>query len=143
MTTIQKIDGKFIAVVKGYDAEKGRLLLEQRNHFAAGEELEIVSPGAPPRKWKPEHLYDEEGGVISAAPHAQMRVAADCAEAYLPAAAWLVMDWLKDGRGVTAFSAGDMTVRMDSTQGRLEQQALRLMAPWLKDKNFVFRGVMG
>ena len=69
--------------------------------------------------------------------------AADCAEAYLPAAAWLVMDWLKDGRGVTAFSAGDMTVRMDSTQGRLEQQALRLMAPWLKDKNFVFRGVMG
>ncbi len=72
----------FIALVKGYDAEKGRLLLEQRNHFAAGEELEIVSPGAPPRKWKPEHLYDEEGGVISAAPHAQMRVAADCAEAF-------------------------------------------------------------
>lgn len=67
----------------------------------------------------------------------------DCAEAYLPAAAWLVMEWLKDGRGVTSLSAGDMTVRLDSTGGRLEKQAMELMAPWLKDKSFVFQGVKG
>ena len=67
----------------------------------------------------------------------------DCAEAYLPAAAWLVMDWLKEGQGVTSFSAGTMSVRFDSTGGRLEQQAMRLMAPWLKNKDFVFRGVSG
>ena len=69
--------------------------------------------------------------------------AEDCTEVYLPAAAWLVMEWLKEGRGVTSLSAGDMTVRMDGTAGRLERQAMELMAPWLKDKSFIFQGVRG
>lgn len=69
--------------------------------------------------------------------------AEDCAEAYLPAAAWLVMEWLQGGQGITSLSAGDMTVHMDGKGGRLEQQAMELMAPWLKDKSFVFLGVRG
>lgn len=73
--------------------------------------------------------------------------AEDCAEAYVPAAAWMIMDWLQDSKGwdgVTSVSAGDMTVRRESgTGGRLEQRALELMGPWLKDKNFVFQGVRG
>ena len=67
----------------------------------------------------------------------------DCAEAYVPAAALLVMEWLQGGRGVSSLSAGDMTVRMDGNGGRLEKQAMELMAPWLKDKSFVFLGVKG
>ena len=74
----------FIGVVKGYDAAKKRLLLEQRNHFAAGEEAEIVSPGEPPRKIKLSRLYDEEGLPIETAPHAKMRVSVDCDEPFLP-----------------------------------------------------------
>lgn len=73
--------------------------------------------------------------------------AKDCSEAYLPAAAWLVMDWLGDSQnrnGITALSAGDMTVRCEGGKsGRLEQRAMELMAPWLKDTGFVFRGVRG
>jgi len=69
--------------------------------------------------------------------------AEDCAEEYLPAAAWLVMEWLQGGRGVTSLSAGDMTVRMDGNGGRLEKQAMELMSPWLKDRSFVFQGVRG
>lgn len=73
--------------------------------------------------------------------------AEDCAEAYLPAAAWLVMDWIQTSKGmggVTSLSAGDMTVRREGgADGSLEKRAMELMGPWLKDKNFVFQGVRG
>lgn len=72
----------------------------------------------------------------------------DCAESYLTAAAWLVMDWLRDSRdweGITSLSAGDMTVRRESAghSGALEQRAMELMSPYLKDRSFVFQGVRG
>lgn len=74
--------------------------------------------------------------------------AEDCGEAYPLAAAWLAMDWLRGSRGldgVTALSAGDLTVRRDGggDSGKLSGQAMRLMAPFLRDDGFVFRGVKG
>ena len=61
--------------------------------------------------------------------------------------AWLVMDYLKDSRGwdgVTSLSAGDMTVRREGGgSGRLEARAMALMAPYMKDRSFVFQGVRG
>ena len=65
----------FIAVVKGYDEEKGRVLLEQRNHFRRGETAEFVPAGEAPCALKLESLFDEEGTAIEKAPHAQMTVA--------------------------------------------------------------------
>ena len=70
----------------------------------------------------------------------------DCAEVYLPAAAWLALAWMKDGtnwEGVTSLSAGDMKVSCQGDGKGLEGRALALMAPWLKDENFVFAGVRG
>ena len=72
----------------------------------------------------------------------------DCGGAYPLAAAWLAMDWLREGRGlegVTALSAGDISVRREagSGGGKLPEQAFRLMGPYLKDEGFVFRGVEG
>lgn len=70
----------------------------------------------------------------------------DCAEAYLPAAAWLTLAMLKDSKnweGITALSAGDMSVRCEGGGSRLEERALALMGPWLKDRSFVFLGVRG
>lgn len=73
--------------------------------------------------------------------------AQDCAQAYLPAAAWLVMDLIQTSKGmdgVTSLSAGDMTVRREGgTDGSLEKRAMELMGPWLKDRSFVFQGVRG
>ena len=72
--------------------------------------------------------------------------AEDCRDAYLPAAAWLTMEMLRDSRGwegVTALTAGDMTVRRDAGGGELERRAMTVMAPWLKDRSFVFQGVRG
>lgn len=72
----------------------------------------------------------------------------DCEEAYRLAAVWIVLDWLRAGQGwdgVTALSAGDMTVRREGTgeDGGLSRRAMALMAPWLRDEGFVFLGVEG
>lgn len=72
--------------------------------------------------------------------------AEDCAREYQLAAAWTVMAWMEAGRGwegVTSLSAGDMTVRRDGGEGRLEERALALMRPYLRDQGFVFQGVRG
>ena len=74
--------------------------------------------------------------------------AEDCETRYTLAAAWLVMDWLGDTRnweGITSLSAGDMTVRREGggKSGSLERRAMAMMAPYLKDKDFVFQGVRG
>lgn len=71
----------------------------------------------------------------------------DCQGAYPLAAAWIVMDWLRGSRGlegVTALSAGDISVRREAGGGgTLARKALELMGPFLKDEGFVFRGVEG
>ena len=71
----------------------------------------------------------------------------DCGESYPLAAAWMVLDWLEQlegGGDITSFTAGDMTVRREQGEdGRRYRQALELMAPYLKDDGFVFRGVRG
>lgn len=75
--------------------------------------------------------------------------AEDCQGAYPLAAAWLVMDWLRTGRGmegVTALSAGDISVRREggaSDSGKLSRRAFALMAPYCRDEGFIFRGVEG
>ena len=72
----------------------------------------------------------------------------DCQGAYPLAAAWLAMDWLRSARGlegVTALSAGDISVRREGggDSGSLSQKAFELMAPYFRDEGFAFRGVRG
>ncbi len=74
----------------------------------------------------------------------------DCQGAYPLAAAWLAMDWLRGGQGlegVTALSAGDISVRREPGSGdgaeKLSRQAMELMRPYLRDNSFVFQGVSG
>lgn len=72
----------------------------------------------------------------------------DCQGAYPLAAAWLALDWMRGTQGlegVTALSAGDISIRREGTVdgGKLSGRAMELMAPFLKDDGFVFRGVSG
>ena len=76
--------------------------------------------------------------------------AEDCRGDFPLAAAWLAMDWLRSGRGlegVTALSAGDISVRREPGSGdgaeKLSRRAMELMGPYLRDEAFVFRGVSG
>jgi len=73
----------------------------------------------------------------------------DCQGAYPLASAWLVMDWLRGSQGlegITSLTAGDISVRRETgspDSGGLSLRAMELMAPYLKDEGFVFRGVRG
>ena len=71
----------------------------------------------------------------------------DCAGAYPLAAAWLALDWLRGSQGlegITALSAGDLSVRREAGgEARLSQRAMELMGPYLRDEGFVFQGVEG
>lgn len=75
----------------------------------------------------------------------------DCGEAFLLGAAWLALAGLAAGEdgGVESFRAGDVSIRHRSgTDARARCAALRLqarqvMARYLRDDGFVFRGVPG
>lgn len=77
----------------------------------------------------------------------------DCGTAFPLAAAMLVTDRLSAVTGgggsgeITSFTAGDLTIRKEAGGGganrTLSAQAEGLLAPWLKDGGFVFRGVEG
>lgn len=71
--------------------------------------------------------------------------AEDCGEAYILAAAWLAMDWMRlagESGGITALTAGGMTLRREVGRGgELTRRAMELMGPHLRDAGFVFQGV--
>jgi len=59
----------FVGLVRGYDAKNGLAVVEQRNHFAVGDEVEILAPSGRPLKHRIKAIYDEEGNTLEAAPH--------------------------------------------------------------------------
>ena len=69
--------------------------------------------------------------------------AEDCGSAFPLAAAMLAMDGLESGEGgVTAFTAGEVTIRRGQAVSR-RAQAERLMGPWLRSASVAFRGMPG
>ena len=72
-TTHQEQDSKFMAIV--VEVEKDRILVEQRNKFALGETLEILSPNLPvATKLKIEKLQNQKGEDIPEAKGVQEKV---------------------------------------------------------------------
>ncbi|PKM88551.1 MAG: peptidase U32 [Firmicutes bacterium HGW-Firmicutes-12] len=59
----------FIGVVVDYDSESGWAVVEQRNNFKIGDELEITGPETETFTQKLEQMIDIEGAVIEVAPH--------------------------------------------------------------------------
>ncbi len=73
----------------------------------------------------------------------------DCADTLALAGAWLALAIMETGNGagqVEYVSAGDVTLRTGNGReraGDLRRQAWQLMAPWVKDRSFLFYGVRG
>lgn len=59
------------AVVERCDAQ-GNAVLTQRNKFACGDELELLTPGEKPVRFRAEALWDEEGNPIADTRRAMM-----------------------------------------------------------------------
>lgn len=63
----------FVGLCGAYDAETGRILVEQRNKVSLGEEIEIVMPSGESFALCIQEMTDEAGEPIDSAPHAQMK----------------------------------------------------------------------
>jgi len=75
--------------------------------------------------------------------------AEDCGDAFALSAALMALAGLETSRcagQAESFRAGDVTIQSGDPgkkAGLLREQATRLMAPWAKDRNFIFCGVRG
>jgi len=72
----------------------------------------------------------------------------DCGEAFPLAAAWMALAGLAGGGGdgVSAFTAGEVSIRQEAGSDRaraLEELAERIMKPYLRDRGFLFRSMRG
>ncbi len=63
-------------VVKGY--ENGCVVLELKNKFLKGQELDCLEPYAKPFILKADRMFDENGNEIDSAPHPMMTVKIPC-----------------------------------------------------------------
>ena len=71
-------------------------------------------------------------------------VPVDCGRAYPLAVASIAAKAYNEGvspRALESFSAGDLSIRMDSQSDRFVSATLNLMRPFLKDDTFSFLGV--
>jgi putative protease len=64
-------DYSFVGIVRGYDRQKKMTVVEQRNRFFAGDEVEIFFPHGDSVTLVVPTMYDEEGNEVYAAPHPQ------------------------------------------------------------------------
>lgn len=64
----------FVGVVREYLADKKQALIEQRNKFSIGDDLEITGPETPAFIQTVEQMTDGEGTPIESAPHPQQTV---------------------------------------------------------------------
>lgn len=72
-TSIQEQDSKFMAIVQ--DVKPGKILVEQRNKFSVGDELEILSPNEIFGKiLKVEKMEDENGNPVEEAKAVQQKL---------------------------------------------------------------------
>lgn len=61
----------FIGIVKEYDKETGFAIIEQRNKFVVGEEIEFLTTKGKNFSQKIVEMYDMEGNRLEEAPHPQ------------------------------------------------------------------------
>ncbi|MBP1763747.1 MAG: peptidase [Firmicutes bacterium] len=64
----------FVGLVKGYNKQTKMALVEQRNRFQVGDEVEIVQPGKDFFQQRITAIINETGEAVAAAPHPQQLV---------------------------------------------------------------------
>jgi len=64
----------FVGLIRDYDHATGLALVEQRNHFAVGDQLEVLVPRGVDFNQNVSRIIDEEGRLVDAAPHPKQLV---------------------------------------------------------------------
>lgn len=74
-----KKEAVFLGVVSGYD-ENGRALVEQKNKFCTGDEIEIMKPDGTDVKCEVLGIYNDDGNAQDSAPHARQMLHLELSE---------------------------------------------------------------
>ncbi|MHB1042425.1 MAG: peptidase U32 family protein [Eubacteriales bacterium] len=74
----------FVGLVLDYDRKNGLAHVEQRNHFAEGDEVEVITPAGKPFSQKITAIYGEDMTRLKAAPHPQQKVLVPLDHVVLP-----------------------------------------------------------
>ena len=61
----------FLAVVLSYDKDKKEAIIEQRNKFNVGDEIEVFGPKTSVQKFKVEYIINNDGENVDSASHPQ------------------------------------------------------------------------
>lgn len=64
-------DYSFVGLIKGYEESTGLTIVEQRNKFEVGDVIEVFGPRTEFYEETITEMYDEEGNVVTSAPHPQ------------------------------------------------------------------------
>lgn len=72
--TGEKPSQLFIGLIKEYDDKSGVALIEQRNYFKIGDEIEVFGPGLRQRSFILDYMIDQDGKDVDIARHAQQQL---------------------------------------------------------------------
>ena len=75
---------RICAVVTGYDPEKKRAKIEQRNNFKLGDTLNILAPCDVSRSFTVAEIINEAGESVPSAPHPKEKLTVSCPEPVSP-----------------------------------------------------------
>ncbi|MDD2553170.1 MAG: U32 family peptidase [Desulfotomaculaceae bacterium] len=64
----------FAGLIRDYERNSGMAVVEQRNRFAVGDEVEIMVPRGESFRQRITRIIDEQGQAVEAAPHPQQMV---------------------------------------------------------------------
>ena len=67
-------DYTIVGVVVSYNASTGEAVIEQRNRFFKGDEIEVITPDGDDYAFTVDKMYNDRDEEIDVAPHAQMIV---------------------------------------------------------------------
>lgn len=72
----------FIGVVRGFEHDTGLTIVEQRNKFSVGEDIEVFGPRTEYTDEIVREMYDEDNNPIESAPHPQQIIKIKLSKAY-------------------------------------------------------------
>lgn len=77
-----KREYSFIGLVKDFEEESGLTIVEQRNKFSVGDEIEIFGPKTKYKTEIVQEIYDKDGNSVKSAPHPQEIVKVKLSQTY-------------------------------------------------------------
>lgn len=72
----------FIGVVRGFESDTGLTVVEQRNKFSVGEDIEVFGPRTEYADEIVREMYDEDNNPIESAPHPQQVIKVKLSKTY-------------------------------------------------------------